>query len=40
MGFLHRPCPSFSVPDIDGRLIRPEDFHGGYLWLLFHRHLA
>lgn len=40
MDLWHQRCPEFQVLDIDQRMIRPKDFHGRWLWLLFHRHFA
>lgn len=40
MSLMGRPCPPFTVTDIDGRPLSNADLYGRWAWLVFHRHLA
>lgn len=35
-----RPAVEFELRDVEGRVHRPADYRGGWLLLVFHRHLG
>jgi len=41
MSFLvGQAAPAFALPDLQGRTHRLADYRGGWLLLIFHRHLG
>jgi peroxiredoxin len=38
-GLLGKPAPEFELPSATGQIYRNIDFSGGWLLLVFHRHL-
>lgn len=35
-----QPAVPFALPDAEGRIRRLEDYRGGWLLIVFHRHLG
>lgn len=38
--WVNKQAVPFELPDTEGKVHRLSDYHGRWLWIVFHRHLA